>query len=284
MRHRDAAVLGNDGAEGVLVHVVDLSAPKWPSRLDDLVAGREDGHTRLGEYLDGCHPEGRQRADAARPEEIPGSKHDLAAHDIGAPRSNVLTGAHGAEDADRVVLVSFGFLHHDDRVGPLGHGRARGDLDALACVDPNLGDLPGEEAIDLVKPLRQEPGRLERVVRPDGVAVHGRARERGHVAIRHDLSRHHPAVRLTDGHTLNPSQRHSRAEDYLARALERNRFPDGSHFRGHRQVLAPLTSALPVPYAPARAVSTSSSRALPHARSLAGRSQSFPSRAPPSHG
>ena len=108
LRRRDAARRSPPCAETMAPSVKRLTSKIWPgasvpSRLDDLVAGGQDRDARLGEHLDVGAADGRERADAARRQQIAGGDDAIAGGDVGAAPADVLAGRRRREDLDRRV-------------------------------------------------------------------------------------------------------------------------------------------------------------------------------------
>ena len=125
------------------------------------------------------------------------------------------------------------------------------------------GHLAGEYLLDAMERSRCGAARAGGVLRANGVAVHGRARERRDVGGRDDgLGQHAPAGTL-ERHTLDACDRRDRALDDRPRLVQRNRALERPHlgalsstpnsstpFHSNSQRSAPKLSNLPLDCGP----------------------------------
>ena len=118
--HGGAAKLLDRGADDRGVGVVDGARAQRIAGRDDLVARREDRHSRPAVDGDLAEPQRRQHADLARGEVRSGAKHRLASRDVRAGVAHVL--AAGERTTDFEPLAAPGgdelrMLDHQHRVG-----------------------------------------------------------------------------------------------------------------------------------------------------------------------
>ena len=199
-----AAGLAHERGERDRGGVADLTGAELRGRgVDDLVAGRDDGHARAGVSAHVRHARGGQEPEVLRAQRAAGG------HELG-PLGRVLVGAHEAvprrrrpDDLDRARHRLLGVLDHDDRVGAVGDHAAGRHRDGGARRDRALRRTPHRDRAGHLEVAGQPLGRAVGVGRPHRVSVDGRAREAREVVRRvHRLGRD-AAVRLRQGDGLD---------------------------------------------------------------------------------
>ena len=169
-----------DGADGRQEHgavaVADLAGAEWLTRFDQLVAGGQDGNFGTGKdgYVDdaGCG----EQPDLGWVETFSGGQDGLSGLHVDTYRAHVVAGLNLLVDANQggisVGLQPFGFLDHDDGVGPCGQGCAGCDVGDGAGFDGEVGQGAGADLTD-------ERIAAGAVGGDYGVAVFGRGGEGG---------------------------------------------------------------------------------------------------------
>ena len=163
-------------------------------------------------------------------------ENDLPGGDVGGARTDVLPRINRGEYPDAAIIGFLGFLHHHDRVCPIGHRCAGRDLDAFAGRKPLRRHLPGVDRPDAAKNPGIVPARTERVLRDHRVAVHRRAIEGRDIVNRHDVSREDPIAGVAEGHPLGAADWDGCRRQQPACLFERDRLADRPH-RRHRSSL-----------------------------------------------
>ena len=110
------AGLGKSAEQREAVGVDDLARTRLIPDLDQLVAGRHQGHPRKAPDRERGEAHRGGKAQLGGPERTAGPQGDLAALQVGARLMEVGAPGHPGPDADEVA-VEVGVLHHHDRVG-----------------------------------------------------------------------------------------------------------------------------------------------------------------------
>ena len=132
----------------------------------------------------------------------------------------MLSGCGGGEDLHGVLAGFHRFLDHDHGVGAGRQRRAGRNLGARTARDRCLRQLSRVDALDNAQARRRRAGRARRVGGDDGVAVHGRARERRHVDVRAHIRGSNPTGSVGEGDALGAIDRDDGVTQMLARIVE----------------------------------------------------------------
>ena len=227
----DAAVRGDHRAEREAIDVEDLSRRERVSRLDDLVARRQNRDARFRKDVRRRDADGGKRAHASRRQLIARCDDAVAARDVGGATADILPCGRRRQNVHLVVRRTRRLFDHDDRVGARRQRRARRDLGACAGRDGHRRWLARVDPIDHPQPRRRRARRAGDVSGHDGVAVHRRSRERRHVERRHDVRGRDASGRSVEIDALGPLDRPHRRVEPSPRFVQRNGRSEGSHFR-----------------------------------------------------
>jgi hypothetical protein len=186
--HRLAAILAHRRGDDRAVGVVDRGGAQWLSRLNQFVAGGDDGDARPARDQDLRDPAGRAHADLARADHGAGPQQHLAARDIGAGIRYELPRRGGTSDFDRAIANGLGMLDHHDGIstarqrtaGRNGCGRARQHR-------PRRRGAAGDDLVGQHDPDRRRLAGGGEIGGAHREAVHVGAIERWHVDRRHDI-------------------------------------------------------------------------------------------------
>ena len=132
---RLAAELLKEAADHEAVRVVDATRRQGFARLHELVARKEDADSKTAVNLDVGAADGRDHADRGGRQAGALLEHDAALRHVGAAAADPCALAHGGLEADALGRHLDVFLGHD-RVGTLGHRRAREDARDAALRKP----------------------------------------------------------------------------------------------------------------------------------------------------
>ena len=132
---RLAAELLKEAADHEAVRVVDATRRQGFARLHELVARKEDADSKTAVNLDVGAADGRDHADRGGRQAGALLEHDAALRHVGAAAADPCALAHGDLKQTPSGVTSTFFLGHD-RVGTLGHRRAREDARDAALRKP----------------------------------------------------------------------------------------------------------------------------------------------------
>ena len=234
MGRRDAAMFGDHSRNGESVDVVDVAGSKRASGFDDFIARRENGHPRLRVHLRVRSTECRERANAAGVEDGPRAHDDLAGLDVRALTSDVLAGIGGVKDL-HAHCVGGSLFDHDHCIRAIRHRCAGRDLDAFTGANRAQRHLAGEHFLDAGEDNGARGTGVVRIHCPDGISVHRRAGERGHIGGRHGVAREYAAVRGIERDVFGALDWTQRTSNQRPRLVERDRLAERTHLRSHRR-------------------------------------------------
>ena len=205
-RHRHATRLLDRRSEDRRVRIIDRARPDRLSRGDDLVAGRDDRHSRPAPHLDGGNADRRDHADFARGQHLAGAQYGLATGQIAAGKGDELTGCGRAAHLDHgsaIGIPGLGVLNHDYGVGAARHHASGGDQGGHAGHDgeTRLGARRQDLGVEREGLGRAFAGR-DRIVGTHREAVDTGSVEAWDIDIGDERARQHPPQRLRQRHRL----------------------------------------------------------------------------------
>ena len=237
-----AAVAGDQGREHHRVHVGDLAARAGVAGGEQLIAG--DDHHDLGPADTAIV---RRRTALRTPRSWgrstrPDLEHDRPGRDVLAAASDVPAGRGRLDDPDGLALGLGRFDLHDG-VGTLRDCRPGRDLDRLARPDHRLAPPPGPRLVDASEGDRRRGRGPERLLAPDGIAVHRRAVEGRHRCNGLDLRRQHAPGRQSEINRLGRERLDpARISAVTSSTLDRDRKPRIRGSRGSSISDGPLSA------------------------------------------
>src|SRR5512137_2377445 len=198
---RDAAILDHLGGVGVAVGVANLARLPGRVRLDDLVAGGQDGHPRPAVDGDVGAAQRRQHADLRWPENGPALQDHLAGPNVLAGGADVLVVGVTLEDQD-LVAVTLHFFKGHYYLGAGRDGRAGHNAYRRAGWDRPVHDIAGGQVGDDAQAARGVGPGAAGVLAVQGVAVHGGVGQGRDVHLGDYLLSQKPVERVQDGYLL----------------------------------------------------------------------------------
>ena len=211
---RDPAAGFDDPGDGEIVRGDDLRRAERPAGRDELVAGRQHGDPRPS--ADGqIDMIGRRRQrHVSRRQASPRRNEELALAEVQSRRTQVVARGHCCFEVDAVAFAPHVFLNYD-RVRALRHRRAGENPRRLARPDDSAEGAPGGGFAD----HGQRRGKVGRVRRAQGIAVHRRIGEGRLGAQGDEIARQHAVMGGGEPDALLAERGFGRSEDAVERLL-----------------------------------------------------------------
>lgn len=209
------------GGEHRPVRLVDLARPEALARRAQLRSRDEHADARPLRATHLADAGSGERAHLRRAEPDARLEHGASRADVAAARADVRPGLDRGVELDRTVDLT-GQLELNDRVGAVGYDPARCDPHRLPGLEHAGGRASGGNPARERKPNRGAP----RVLGPERVAVHRRAREGRQIARGQGRLCEHPPERPLDRHALG-LERSYPFEHQLQRVVDRDRLGHG---------------------------------------------------------